>query len=116
MTLIADIELGAAKAELAAAKAEVERLRLTMDGIRGDAFAAINPANWQTGDCSIEAQRDCFEAALKAISDPAMDDDWADRVLKEREQFRVEIEKLMKIIDRALNALGAALAPEPEGK
>ena len=43
MTLIADIELGAAKAELAAAKAEVERLRAALVWYQERATSLADP-------------------------------------------------------------------------
>ncbi len=49
-------------------KAEVERLTGVIESMSGDAYAALNPANWQTRDTKKNRIK-CYEATLRGIED-----------------------------------------------
>ncbi len=85
---------------LEALQAELELTGMALQDTRATAFAAINPANWQTGDCSDDAKRKHYYETLDEIAKSHPDAEWLERFFErltkaesERDDAQAELAK-----------------------
>jgi hypothetical protein len=113
-TLALSKQLAAARTALPELIAEVERLGARLGSIQGDAFAAVNPANWQKPHTKDDL-RECFEKTLDDIAEDAREEpDWLAKVFTERsaevERLREALEQDRTTVADGINAIKKALA------